>query len=471
MGVIIKLDPIQKTPEQSRGLSNNEAIKRFVDTAEPLLLRTGRFSIRPDFWIILIPSSLLFVAFFIEQRSIYLVEALLLLAAFLFNIWLSWREFILGEGGSEIINRIKFCIAQIKKFGIDYKDVMVAPTISVVKCYRDGQVIMVPSNLLVQDDLILLAFGDVSPAHAKHVSENLYLSPSELFRPDLLRTKDQITHQIHEFIVSEAPIVELISTALNSKSPETIIASKINYFNQFITHYVFGAIALFSLLVNGLRLLISFSKSIAIDLLVCNLAYILLPVAPIITPLLIIGFRTYGNAHVLTVFDLLQSSKSEFQDKADIDEFDAAPAPLKNISVSFAGILKKLTDQLSSIDHDFLARRTGSIVDALGSISVLCAIDREGTISELLPRVDQMLYINENGDPIIFDVKNEPKSKHGVLFEDSDWEQHLKLLRPSGLNFMVCSDCKSSTEKRTHEKSGKLMANGRFIAAHHSNLF
>lgn len=61
-----------------------------------------------------------------------------------------------------------------------------------------------------------------------------------------------------------------------------------------------------------------------------------LPILPISTPTIMLLTRSFGNAYILTLFEALQSSKTEFTDQEDVDEFDAAPAPTKNLSLSWS---------------------------------------------------------------------------------------------------------------------------------------
>lgn len=92
------------------------------------------------------------------------------------------------------------------------------------------------------------------------------------------------------------------------------------------------------------------------------------------------------------------------------------------------------------IDSNFLAR-TGGLVESLGNTTVLCAIDREGTIASPIPSVDQMFFIGENGDPIVLDVALDRQAPQGVRFEEVDWAQYLKIMKPCGLNYLLSNNC------------------------------
>jgi hypothetical protein len=76
----------------------------------------------------------------------------------------------------------------------------------------------------------------------------------------------------------------------------------------------------------------------------------ILPLLPLVLPTLLVICRSYGIAYMLTLFDALQSSTTEFKDKEDVDEFDAAPAPTKDFKLSRIAIFRKFTYQLFNDD-------------------------------------------------------------------------------------------------------------------------
>ncbi|KAJ3116088.1 hypothetical protein HDU96_010463 [Phlyctochytrium bullatum] len=64
--------------------------------------------------------------------------------------------------------------------------------------------------------------------------------------------------------------------------------------------------------------------------------YALIPLLPLALPTLCLIARSYGNAQIVCLFDVLQSSTDEFKDEEDIDEFDAAPPPTKAVSTEWS---------------------------------------------------------------------------------------------------------------------------------------
>ena len=78
------------------------------------------------------------------------------------------------------------------------------------------------------------------------------------------------------------------------------------------------------------------------------------------------------------------------------------------------------------IKMDAFLARTGGIVESLGHTTVVCAIDREGTIASTLPCVDQLFCIRPNGEPVVLDVQMDRTCSNGVKIEDADWANYTK---------------------------------------------
>ena len=66
----------------------------------------------------------------------------------------------------------------------------------------------------------------------------------------------------------------------------------------------------------------------------------MLPLLPLSLPVLLLVARSYGNAQILCLLEVLQSSQVEFKDEENIDEFDAAPPPTKKVVTSWTNVWK-----------------------------------------------------------------------------------------------------------------------------------
>jgi hypothetical protein len=85
-------------------------------------------------------------------------------------------------------------------------------------------------------------------------------------------------------------------------------------------------------------------------------------------------------------------------------------------------VFKKFWDQLIRFDVEFLARTSG-LIESLADTTVICSIDREGTISRTFPCVEKVFYIAESGESKVMDVVEFPS---GLGFEGDELESNLK---------------------------------------------
>jgi hypothetical protein len=114
--------------------------------------------------------------------------------------------------------------------------------------------------------------------------------------------------------------------------------------------------------------------------------YTIIPLLNIQLPLINFISKSYCNAYILTLFDALQQSKTDFEDQDDVDEFDAAPAPIKEFQLSWRLIVDKIT-------HGFKGMKRFGLVEDLASCTVLCSVDKMGSIARQIPAVDQILVV------------------------------------------------------------------------------
>lgn len=335
-----------------------------------------------------------------------LIQGLLLLLIVALNYLLHVRETGLAQG--EMDARIQHTLQELEKcrsqdrvsskvaFFIQESAFNTCSSIAMSRVVRPGQPEWIPSNLLVENDHILLAFGESAPAHVRYTLDPA-LDPLDLKRGHVLNptffahhkpqaSSSQGENGLFEFIVVKAPLAELIEQASKVGRPESMIAQ---YFTHI--HRIANYILILNLVVSGVALSVRFViDKHPIDQVHLVFLYTLtslLPLLPIAFPVLILVARTYANSLIIALFDGLQRSKTEFRDMDDVDEFDAVPAPTKDIKVGWGAIWAEFKDQMmmkqgKAGESKFLAR-TGGLVESLGNASVLCALDREGTISSV----------------------------------------------------------------------------------------
>ncbi|KAJ3335814.1 hypothetical protein HDU91_002016, partial [Kappamyces sp. JEL0680] len=349
--------------------------------------------------------------------------------------------------------RLQDILDLVIKHGIsETDDIQFASTntrsIAIARVLRDGKMRLLPCNLLAQGDIVML--GERAPAKMRHRDHANPVERDQILKPDFFGSrpfdsvpKDTRFKELFKFRVMETPVKEIIESAVRFKRPSTITSQYIKIVETVFDKGLVWILLLLSLGLNLGRVFLdppSERGPLWYTMLARLQVLAILPILPISFPTIMLLSRSYANAYILTLFEALQSSKTEFEDKDDVDEFDAAPAPTKELVLSWSAIFRKSLDQVIKLDGTHLIRMTG-LIESLSNTTVLCSVDREGTVASPLPAVDQLLFLNQNGEPVVLDLNYDVEAPHGVRFEDNDWSMHLKLLKPFGLSSLLSTEC------------------------------
>ncbi|KAI8809969.1 hypothetical protein BJ742DRAFT_803098 [Cladochytrium replicatum] len=431
----------------------------------------------------------------VQRRQVAsLPEACIMLLVLAWNAWLYLKEWRLTqlEVTSRIQSIVNLASANKQNLKLDCKIPTTLPTISMARVIRNDQIRHYPSTLLVEGDVVVLSYGDRAPCDVKyigtptlsakeHVNDSdhqsgtsatgyisdggsqfvnvsntnvntLTLSKNTLFKPSLFDSVESsgLRNALkgkteHRFVLLETPLKHTLTVALHPSRPDTVLVIQLRLIFAFISNRVIPLVFLVSLVVNTIRFGVKVANDPSrltqgVEMLLVEQVLALLPLLSLSVPTWILVARSYANAQVVALLEALQSSKVEFEDEDDIDEFDAAPPPTKDITPDWRSVWTKFINQLGKMDIEFLARTTG-LVESLANTTVICSIDRDGTISMPLPSVEQIFLLGENGEPVILDVAEDAISPSGVKFEDRDWQANLPSLGPLGLSLMLTADC------------------------------
>ncbi|CAG8462820.1 12166_t:CDS:10 [Ambispora leptoticha] len=463
------------------GLSSEQALEKLIGAANRILSEhqeqlpkinyTREFLTRPDS-LLTIFSFLLLIAFFVYgtlnsspyqfRLNSILVEAVLIFAALIWNSILYAREMRLTS--TEISVRAKNILEQLKK--------------SVV---RDGFLRDFPTSLLVEGDTIEMMYGDSAPCTMKYVgspfdngsssldpSSEYIIEANQVFNPSLFGSFSDavLEHHIkirgrYQFISLQTPWVDSLRDALKQKRPATVIRKQAEVLEKFFLRKVISLVLVAVIVVNLLRYIIkdilgnNGNVKQGFELFTLLPVYAILPILPISFPTLWLIIRCFGNATILVLSEALQTSKTEYEDDEEVDEFDAgAPPPTKNIHLNGAVVLNKFLYLLTKWDQASLTRST-NLFESLGGTTVICSIDREGTISSPFPSVEHILFPRHGGETTFLDVSENPNRHFSVQFEDQDWEQYLSCLKPVGLNLLLNTNCGVLQGKKHNDQHRK----------------
>jgi len=230
-------------------------------------------------------------------------------------------------------------------------------SVSVARVVRDGVVRTFPFNLLVDGDIIELAYGDRAPCRARYVfcsprlptdKTEYVLEKSQLFTPSLfgippakgLDRELSLNNGRFQFVLTETPLSHCLRDSFDSSRPLSLIANQLGVVWRIWRYRIIWIVAALALLANVLRFAIPYSVgkvpgSQWFEMILVMSDYVLLPMLMLPVPALLLGFRAYGNAQVLTLFHQLQATKQDYEDEEDVDEFDAAPPPTMDIDLDW----------------------------------------------------------------------------------------------------------------------------------------
>ncbi|KAJ9048773.1 hypothetical protein DSO57_1031404 [Entomophthora muscae] len=325
------------------------------------------------------------------------------------------------------------------------------PIVSIVNVYRDGMLQQMPVNLTVDGDVVEIPFGTTAFCDMEYLGaspQRLKLARGMTLKPDFFSFDEGVAEcqSTFKFLLCETRFAGTLAETLQQKRPRSVIDSQRAKIRRlFSLGFGFG-----SLVVCGLVNLVGFIlRDVPMgnwdhfaEVLLREPGYALLAWLPLWMPSLWFVVRSYCNAHTLVLFEALQKSKEEFEDDDDIDEFDTeAPSPTKDVEITVGMVLEKWWWLMSQWNQVSLTRST-NLFESLGSITMICALDKEETIATPFPELEQLLFIDERQDTVLLDL-NEDKSTgiNGVRFEDQDWQRHLGVLKPLGLTTLLCTRC------------------------------
>jgi len=463
-----------------KGLSSEEALNRLLleedkinknDLFRKKMFKNKLFVVITLLQLItIIIHVFLFISSTIKQKSVhysieYLIEIILLIIWMLLNIIIVKHE--TEAYCSELSDKAKYVFNKIRTSGINMIQELRIPStnsVSVLRVIRDGKSKTFPVPLLVKGDIVEITYGERIACDAEYVPsernklyipKNPILKKREKFRPNFFEPQvitdgfqeTTFNSSLFTFKLLETPIhdsLEYVFTSRRPKPPikQRFLAIKSEIYRHFFVYNLIIAVAiglgrfLYEIISNHLKENV---LNVVIDLFISRplTAFIPLIFNPFIIAITLV--HVLGNSHILFMFEQLKNSKNEYKDDENIDEFDPAPAPTKDIHVSFGDVLKYAKSIFKTKKGTLI--RSSSLLDTLGSITVICALDKEGTLSYPFPSIEQLFFIDKNGKSVILDVEESAQNPNGIRFEDSDWNNHLSSLKPLGLNLLLNTNC------------------------------
>ncbi|GAA6075532.1 transmembrane protein 94-like [Tachysurus ichikawai] len=324
------------------------------------------------------------------------------------------------------------------------------PAVSLQWTYRDGRLINLPVSLLVEGDIISLRPGSEAPTELRGIQEeeHVILSQSDVFShlsspPSPLDQERSRPHRLLQpklFRVTQTPAVEVVQRCLelSQHRPVSVLDNE-RFTVQTLLERGPAPLALMALLVlNTLRYILGAPGVGPWHVTLLQLPVNgILPLLPLTFPLLWFLVGIYGEVRVLLHMDPQPTALWEVWKQTC----------RKYVSVLFG--------RSSALCH------TASLLHNLGSVTVLCCVDKQGILSWPSPNPEKILFFStslssertkqkDKDREKIKDDRIAPRPHCGlemlslsldrthfddtrVQFDDMQWERHAPSLRPLGL--------------------------------------
>ncbi|XP_062298211.1 transmembrane protein 94 isoform X2 [Scomber scombrus] len=333
------------------------------------------------------------------SSGIELVNAALLLLLFLLNLLLVGRQEKLKR--SEMVHRLKGiitqlsdylsgCVGEVRWSPSLYPDLYTpsSPSWSLHWTYRDSQLINLPVSLLVEGDVIALRPGQEAFASLRGIKddEHIVLEPGDLFPPysppPSPRANEkrgpQRPQQHRLFRVVRTPVLDPVRNSLEMarSRPITVLDNERFTVQSVITKVVCPIVLVTFLLVNTIRY---FCDAPSLTPPCYNFFQLqvmgALPILPLLFPVMWVLVNAFGEARVLAEFSR------------------ASPAGLEMLRCVWRHLVGVLKGESQTLCY------TSSLLHTLGSVTVLCCVDKQGILSWPNPSPETVLFFSGRVEP------------------------------------------------------------------------
>nr|XP_015215729.1 PREDICTED: uncharacterized protein KIAA0195-like isoform X1 [Lepisosteus oculatus] len=334
--------------------------------------------------------------------------------------------------------------------------------ISLQWTYRDGHLVNLPVSLLVEGDIIALRPGAEAPTALRGIQEeeHVVLSRGDVFShlsspPSPLDSHKPRPHNlVHPqlFRVTKTPAVRILQQCLEMgpQRPVTVLDNERFTAQRLLETWVAPLVLVVSVIVNLTRYLLGAPGVGPWPVPVLQLPVNgVLPLLPLAFPLLWLQVSVYGEATVL-------------------NQLGSPPWDWKDCWRRYVAVLCGSSPALC---------HTTSLLHSLGSVTVLCCVDKQGILSWPSPNPEKVLFFSRHpctdGDskrnardpkyspqpPLlspggsvlqVLSLSPDRQADMKVQFDDSRWQCHTPSLLPLGLGALLafCDPCATATHWR-----------------------
>uniref|UniRef100_A0A5F8GF47 Transmembrane protein 94 n=1 Tax=Monodelphis domestica TaxID=13616 RepID=A0A5F8GF47_MONDO len=362
------------------------------------------------------------------SHGVELVNATALLLLLLLNLILIGRQERLKR--QEVERRLRGIIDQISDALRDGKEVRwpnamypdlhmpFAPSWSLHWAYRDGYLVNLPVSLLVEGDVIALRPGQESFASLRGIKddEHIVLEPGDLFPPfspppsprGEVKKGPQNPQQHRLFRVLKTPVLDNVRWCLDMAlaRPVTALDNERFTVQSVMLRYAVPVVLASFLITNALRFVFRAPGVTSWQYTLLQLQVNgVLPILPLLFPVLWVLATACGEARVLA--QMSKASPSSLLAKFSEDtlssytEVVSSQEMLRCIWGHFLNVIQGKSSTLSY---------SSSLLHSLGSVTVLCCVDKQGILSWPNPSPETVLFFSGKMEP--------PHSSHEDLTDD-----------------------------------------------------
>ncbi|XP_030390160.1 transmembrane protein 94 isoform X2 [Gopherus evgoodei] len=341
-----------------------------------------------------------------------IVNALALLLLLLLNLFLIGRQERLKR--REVERRLRTIIDKINDTLEDGKELKwpdsmypdlhmpFAPSWSLHWAYRDGHLVNLPVSLLVEGDVIALRPGQESFASLRGIKddEHIVLEPGDLFPPfspppsprGEVKKGPQNPQLYRLFRVLKTPVIDNVRWCLDMalSRPVTALDNERFTVQSVMLKYAVPIVLAGFLITNAVRFIFSAPGIASWQYTLLQLQVNgVLPILPLLFPVLWVLATACGEARVLAQMSMASSTSllAKFSEDtlSSYTEMVSSQEMIRCIWSHFLCVLKGKSPTLSF---------TSSLLHSLGSVTVLCCVDKQGILSWPNPSPETVLFFS-----------------------------------------------------------------------------
>ncbi|XP_036853025.1 transmembrane protein 94 isoform X7 [Manis javanica] len=445
------------------------------------------------------------------SHGVELVNASALFLLLILNLVLIGRQDQLKR--REVERRLRGIIDQIQDALRDGKEIKwsdamypdlhmpFAPSWSLHWAYRDGRLVNLPVSLLVEGDIIALRPGQESFASLRGIKddEHIVLEPGDLFPPfspppsprGEVKKGPQNPQQHRLFRVLETPVIDNIRWCLDMalSRPVTALDNERFTVQWVMLQYAVPVVLAGFLITNALRFVLNAPGVTSWQYTLLQLQVNgVLPILPLLFPALWVLATACGEARVLA--QMSKASPSSLLAKFSEDtlsSYTEAVSTQEMLRCIWGHFLRVIRGTSPTLSH------SSSLLHSLGSVTVLCCVDKQGILSWPNPSPETVLFFSGKVEPPhsshedltddlsahsfchpeveeetqrgldsepseaedfvcdyhleMLSLSQDQQNPSCIQFDDSNWQLHLTSLKPLGLNVLL-NLCNPSVTER-----------------------